>query len=202
MLRSLKQMLNLTSVPRIIECFDVSHNAGEDAVCSRVVFKDGRPFKSAYRKFNIKSFTGNDDYRSLTEVLQRRFARAGGTQAGDDEDVEEAWQIPDLVLIDGGKGQLTAALKGMQNAGMRVINGGADEASEVSGSAAAVRVCSIAKKNEDVYTWMEDGSRQIVNTSPDESGVLMLREIRDESHRFAIRSMRSRRTKRMLSSGQ
>lgn len=192
-------MLNLTSVPRVIECFDVSHNAGEDAVCSRVVFKDGRPFKSAYRKFNIKSFTGNDDYRSLTEVLQRRFARAGGLQT--DEVVDEAWQIPDLVLIDGGKGQLTAALKGMQNAGVRVVNGWADEASEVSGLGAAVRVCSIAKKNEDVYTWMEDGSRQIVNTSPDEAGVLMLREIRDESHRFAIRSMRNRRTKRMLSSG-
>ena len=186
-------MLNLTSVPRIIECFDVSHNAGEDAVCSRVVFKDGRPHKSSYRKFNIKSFTGNDDYRSLTEVLQRRFARAR-MQNGDEED--EAWQIPDLVLIDGGKGQLTAALKGMANAGVKVVNAGEEQDSP------GIRVCSIAKKNEDVYTWMEDGSRQIVNQRPDESGVLMLREIRDESHRFALRNMRKRRKKRMLSSGE
>ncbi|GMH59093.1 hypothetical protein TL16_g02758 [Triparma laevis f. inornata] len=198
---SLKSMLNLTDVPRVIECFDVSHHAGEDAVCSRVVFKDGRPHKESYRQFNIKSFTGNDDYRSLTEVLKRRFSRVGGEREGEGEgkgevqvEVEEAWQVPDLVLIDGGKGQLKAALKGMEEAGVGVVNG------DSGGTGLEVKLCSIAKKNEDVYTYVEDGTRQIVNSEPDEAGVLMLREIRDESHRFAVLNMRRRRKNRMMKS--
>ncbi|GMI13277.1 hypothetical protein TrVE_jg12585 [Triparma verrucosa] len=192
---SLQSMLNLTHVPRVIECFDVSHHAGEDAVCSRVVFKDGRPHKELYRQFNIKSFTGNDDYRSLTEVLKRRFARVNGDSEGEGEG-EEAWQVPDLVLIDGGKGQLNAALKGMEEAGVGVVNAVAASNSTTN---LVVNMCSIAKKNEEVYTYVEDGTRQIVNSEPDEAGVLMLREIRDESHRFAVYNMRRRRKKRMMS---
>jgi excinuclease ABC subunit C len=185
--KNLKTMLHLPTHPSRIECYDVSHSQGEFSTCSRVVFIDGKPEKSLYRTFNIKSFQGNDDYRSLTEVLERRFKRAY------ESDSDSEWAIPDLVVIDGGKGQLSAAYKGIRAAGVGVS--GVDSNYNLT-----VPVCAIAKRNEEVFALSNsDTPLSPLNKSPDEPGVLMLRQIRDESHRFAITRMRARRRRDFLS---
>jgi excinuclease ABC subunit C len=187
--RGLKDLLNLPAPPSRIECYDVSHSHGEFSTCSRVVFIDGRPDKSLYRTFNIKSFQGNDDYRSLSEVLERRFRRASSS--------DPDWAVPDLVVIDGGKGQLSAACKGIRAAGVGVY--GIDPNDDATG-AVFVPVCSLAKRNEEVFALNDSGAALVpLNDSPDEPGVLMLRQVRDESHRFAITRMRARRRRDFLS---
>ena len=99
----LKDILNLKKPPRLIEAFDISHLGGTDTVASMVVFKDGRPFKSAYRKYNI-NVDKVDDFESMREVVSRRYKRQ----------LNEKNTLPDLVLIDGGKGQLSAALESLK----------------------------------------------------------------------------------------
>jgi excinuclease UvrABC nuclease subunit len=138
-MKELKEMLYLDKDPRRIECYDISHTQGENTVGSRVVFIDGVPMPSLYRTFSIKSVPNGkpDDYKSLEEVLERRFRRVwkkktnnndhDGTNGGEEEgtttdhklqlvDENDPWSMPDLVIIDGGKGQLSAALKGMSRA--------------------------------------------------------------------------------------
>ena len=104
LLNELKDILNLNKPPRLIEAFDISHLGGTDTVASMVVFKDGRPFKSAYRKYNI-NVDKVDDFESMREVVLRRYKRQ----------LKEKNTLPDLVLIDGGKGQLSAALESIKS---------------------------------------------------------------------------------------
>jgi excinuclease ABC subunit C len=198
--KSLKELLALPSVPSRIECYDVSHSQGEFTTCSRVVFINGRPEKSLYRTFNIKSFEGNDDYRSITEVLERRFRRASERIGSDDEEGE--WAMPDLVVIDGGKGQLSAACKGLKAAGVGIWK--VDISSDNDRVTPTVPICSLAKKNEEVFAYGVSSEADTpllpLNKSPDEPGVLLLRQIRDESHRFAVHKMRARRRRDFLKS--
>jgi len=163
----LADMLDLQEPPSRIECYDISHTQGDFPVGSRVVFVEGKPAPHLYRRFNIKTVDGVDDYASLEEVLERRFRRA---QTDDD-----SWSPPDLVVIDGGKGQLSAALKGI---------------SKATGQE-TVPICALAKDQEQVFVV---GQADPVNDQPNTPALLLLRALRDESHRFALKNHRNRRS--------
>ena len=169
----LKKVLSLQRYPRRMECYDISHVSGVDKVGSMVVFIDGEPDKTSYRRFRIKTVEGSDDFACLQEVLKRRLDKIG-------TDEEENFPAPDLLVIDGGKGQLSSVkeiLDGYPNVNADLI--------------------SLAKKQEEIFTV----SSQEPVVLPRRDFVLrMLQRIRDEAHRFAITYHRSLRGKRALSS--
>jgi excinuclease UvrABC nuclease subunit len=194
----LAQLLSLQRNPSRIECFDISHTHGSFPVGSRVVFIDGKPAPELYRRFNVRTVVGVDDYASLEEVLERRFRRASVNGIGGPVDPHDPWAMPDLVVIDGGPGQLGAAIKGMSKAQVFPPNevGLESQLSDRSAKSekdrkATVAVCALAKSNEDLYV---HGVSSPVNEAKDSPGLLLLRALRDESHRFALRSHRSRRS--------
>ena len=209
----LASMLSLEKPPRRIECYDISHTQGKFAVGSRVVFINGKPSPTLYRTFNIKTFEGNDDYASLEEVLERRFRHIWADDSESLVGKGNPWMLPDLVVIDGGVGQLGSALKGMAKAGvfpqlqakrLPVKFGDGNIVEEevgieievnhiVGGSQrnAHVAICALAKSREEVF---EPGSSIPVNDSPDSPALLLLRSLRDESHRFALSKHRNRRS--------
>ena len=167
---SLQDRLDLKVVPRIMVCFDISHLQGAENVGSVVLFENGAPKKSEYRHMKIKGDWGNDDYRSMTETVSRYFRRR----------LEEEKPIPDLVVIDGGKGQLSAAL-----APLRAL-----ELDQVA-------VAALAKKEEEVF--LPDRSEPVVLPRQDVA-LYLLQRIRDEAHRFAVTYNRKLRSKRTLRS--
>jgi excinuclease ABC subunit C len=172
-LRELKQKLHLPGMPRRIECYDVSNIQGALAVSSMIVLEKGRPKPAHYRRFRIKSVPGADDYAMIQETLSRRFRRglAGGN----------TWAItPDLVLIDGGKGQLNAALEIRRELGLD-----------------SVPIASLAKENEEVFI---PGERQPVCMTKDSPALHILQRARDEAHRFAISYHRRLRRKESITS--
>lgn len=223
-IKDLTAMLSLKKEPKRIECYDISHTQGNNAVGSRVVFINGKAAPHLYRTFNIKGVSGPDDYASIEEVLERRFRRVWGTGIDDNDhdshlvDGTDQWAMPDLVVIDGGKGQLSAALKGMSKANVFpegpskdsqfISSAGADddnagfdilEISEefyppskasASKQCANVPIVALAKRNEDVFI---SNNSDPVNKYADSSGLLLLRALRDESHRFALKAHRRRR---------
>jgi excinuclease ABC subunit C len=167
-LRELKNRLRLPKMPRRIECYDVSNIQGVLAVGSMVVLEKGWPKPAHYRRFRIKTVTGADDYAMIQETLRRRFKR-GLTGEG-------TWAIiPDLVLIDGGKGQLNAALELRQELGLD-----------------SIPMVSLAKENEEVFI---PGDPQPVYIAKDSPALHILQRARDEAHRFAISYHRSLRHK-------
>ncbi|MBI21304.1 MAG: excinuclease ABC subunit C [Chloroflexi bacterium] len=162
-LRELQEELGLPNLPKRIECFDISHLQGSNVVASMSVFQNGQPMKSQYRKFKIKdNKIGNDDYASMKEVIKRRLTRI--IEKGK-KDFSFS-KIPDLILIDGGKGQLSAVMEVILNLGVRDI-----------------AIASIAKKEERIF--LPDFSESI--TLPEKSqGLFLLQKCRDEAHRFAV----------------
>eukprot|EP00531_Pseudo-nitzschia_arenysensis_P014228 CAMPEP_0116152804 /NCGR_PEP_ID=MMETSP0329-20121206/20876_1 /TAXON_ID=697910 /ORGANISM="Pseudo-nitzschia arenysensis, Strain B593" /LENGTH=645 /DNA_ID=CAMNT_0003649609 /DNA_START=104 /DNA_END=2041 /DNA_ORIENTATION=+ len=206
----LANLLSLEIAPERIECFDISHLQGDFAVGSRVVFVNGRPQPHLYRRFNVKTVEETrDDYANLEEVLSRRFLRARST--GGLVEKDDPWSVPDVVVIDGGKGQLTAALKGMAKADFFPSNiasiveetdefdfGPAEEwnsnETKQNGSAVFVPVIALAKGEEEVF---QPGSKHSINDKADSPALLLLRALRDESHRFAVSSHKKRRSKSM-----
>src|SRR5262249_41061534 len=156
-LRALRDLLDLEVEPRRIECFDISNIQGSDIVASMVVFEDGLAKKADYRKFRIRGVTGApDDFASMREVVGRRYKRR----------LEEGKDLPDLVLIDGGKGQLGAAEKALEELGL-----------------GEQPVASLAKKEELVFLRGREDPLVLPRSSP----VLQLvQRVRDEAHRFAI----------------
>jgi excinuclease ABC subunit C len=172
-LQELKNRLRLSKMPRRIECYDVSNIQGTLAVASMVVLEKGWPKPANYRRFRIKTVTGADDYAMIQETLRRRFKR-GLTREG-------AWGIiPDLVLIDGGRGQLNAALKARQE-------------SELD----SIPMASLAKENEEVFI---PGDPQPVCIAKDSPALHILQRARDEAHRFAISYHQKLRRKQFVSS--
>jgi excinuclease ABC subunit C len=167
-LGELKDVLELPRMPKRIECYDISDIKGTSAVGGMVVFEDGQPQKAYYRRFRIKTVEGTDDYAMMQEVLRRRFRKAG--------EFEGSWGIvPDLVLIDGGKGHLNAALEAMKAIGM-----------------GSMPIASIAKENEEIFRPVVAGPIILPKGS---AALRLLQFIRDEAHRFAIgyhRKVRSR----------
>lgn len=183
-LQALKKDLRLKSVPRRIECFDISHIQGKDTVASMVVFSEGKPKKSDYRKFKINTVsdeTGKpDDFLSMREVIYRRFRRiaeSGGESHADRTGDDMSFgSKPDLIIIDGGKGQLSSAVKVLDDLGIRDID-----------------TIGLAKKLEEVYFPGDSVPQNIPKIS---GGLKLLQRIRDEAHRFAITFHRSLRDKR------
>ena len=176
----LAEVLDLSYVPTRIEAFDISNIQGTNSVASMVVFEKGKPSKKDYRRFRIKGIEGPDDYASMAQVVERRFKRGLEEKKtletqGKDPDFGKFSRLPDLILIDGGKGQLNAAISSLRKLGLDYIP-----------------VISLAEKNEEIY--MENQDEPIV--IPKNSLALqLLQRIRDEAHRFAITYHRSLRGK-------
>ncbi len=170
-LEELRERLNLESLPIRIECYDISNVQADSPVGSMVVFQDAAPKKAHYRKFGIRGVAGQDDYAAIAEVISRRFARQRDAAA--DEYDESFAATPNLVVVDGGKGQLSAALAAMH-------------AFELP----RVAVIALAKRQEEVF--VPDRSEPVVlpRHSP---GLQLLQRIRDEAHRFALGFHRQRR---------
>lgn len=172
----LQQVFGLDTLPRRIECFDISHTGGELAVASCVVFNEKGPAKASYRKFNIEGITPGDDYAAIKQAVMRRFLRVKSGEV----------QRPDLLLIDGGKGQLSAALEGLEAA-----------------DCLDVRIAAVAKGPT-----RRAGMEEIIvperslpmRLPPDSPALNLIQRVRDEAHRFAITGHRSRRDKARLTS--
>lgn len=191
-LEEIAEALELDSAPLRIECFDISHLQGDDVVASMVVFEDGLARKSEYRRFQIKSFEGQDDVRSMHEVVSRRFRRylqeklktgewepEEGDGASPDEDgrPRRFAYPPQLVVVDGGQPQVAAAKRALEELGV-------DD----------VAVCGLAKRLEEVWLPGEDDPVVLPRTS---EGLYLLQRVRDEAHRFAIQYQRNKRGKRL-----
>ncbi|MBO7221419.1 MAG: excinuclease ABC subunit UvrC, partial [Clostridia bacterium] len=172
--KQLGDVLSLKVSPRRIECFDISHISGVDKVSSMVVFEDGEPKKSHYRKFKIKTFDGNNDFASMKETLMRRLERLNNP----DENDESFSSIPDLIIVDGGKGQLAYALDALALQGRQDIE-----------------IISLAERNEDVYLGRDP--KNAVVLPKDSVALQLLQRVRDEAHRFAITYHRNLHGKRM-----
>ncbi len=165
-LSALKRDLRLNILPRKIECFDISHIQGSDTVASLVVFVDGKPKKSLYRKFIIKSVEGVDDFASMREVVQRRYSKLK----------DENNPLPELIMVDGGKGQLSSAVEILNDLGFKDYN-----------------IIGLAKRLEEIFFPSNPEAQTIPKTS---SSLKLLQHLRDEAHRFAITFHRERRSKR------
>jgi excinuclease ABC subunit C len=166
----LQRELGLVRLPRALVCFDISHAQGTDTVASLVWFENGRAKRSEYRKFKIATVEGVDDFASMREVVHRYFARR----------VSEEKPLPDLVVIDGGKGQLHAAQDALQGLGLGELP-----------------VVSLAKREEEIFVPGRSDSIRLSRRSP---GLRLIQQARDEAHRFAITFQRKRRAVRTVTS--
>jgi excinuclease ABC subunit C len=166
--QSLQRDLRLKSLPRVIECFDNSHLQGTELVSSMVCFVDGKPQKSEYRRFKNETVNRNDDFATMREAVSRRYKRL----------IEEGKRLPDLIIIDGGKGQLSSAVQVLKELGIFE----------------KLRVIGLAKRLEEVFFPHSAEPLLLPKTS---SSLRLLQQLRDEAHRFAItyhRKLRSKRT--------
>jgi excinuclease ABC subunit C len=186
-IKKLQERLSLRRVPKRIECFDIAHIQGAETVASMVTFVDGLPARALYRKFRVRS-VANDDFAAMYEVLGRRFKRALGS-GGDDV----GWAMPDLVVIDGGKGQLASALAAIGDAGVPLDG---DRALDVIGLAKERELASGAAPDR-VYL---RHAKEAVQLRANSAELFMLARIRDEAHRFANTFHRDRRSKVALTS--
>ena len=183
-LRELQEALGLEGPPKRIECYDVSHVQGTSVVSSMVVFEDGRPAKSQYRRFRARIADRNDDFANMRETLKRRFARAfAGSSAGDGKAVagRASWPLPDLVILDGGKGQLSVGLAALADAGRLQIP-----------------IAALAKEREELFVPSRPDPIVLPRTS---QGLYLVQRIRDEAHRFAVtyhQAVRARRAVRSI----
>ena len=186
-LAELQQALGLEGPPRRIECFDISHVQGTNVVASMVVFEDGRPAKQGYRRFRTRIGDRNDDFANMRDTLRRRFARSivrsgavDGGSAGDGEAVaartDDAWPVPDLVILDGGKGQLAEGVGALSDAGLLQIP-----------------IAALAKEREELFL---PGRPEPIVLPPRSQGLFLVQRIRDEAHRFAVTYHQQLRGKR------
>lgn len=171
-LRILQQDLRLTQLPEVIECFDNSNFQGTNPVASMVRFVNGLPDKQGYRHFNIKTVIGPDDFASMKEIVGRRYKRI----------LEEQGRLPDLILVDGGKGQLSSACEALKDLSLY----------------GQVPIAGIAKKLEEIYFPDDPIPLHIHKKS---AGLLLIQRIRDEAHRFAITFHRQKRSKATITTG-
>jgi excinuclease ABC subunit C len=172
-LEELRECLNLESLPLRIECFDVSNIQGESIVASMVVFQDGRPKNAHYRTFAIRGLEGQDDVGAMREVIARRFTRARAAEPD-----ESFSQLPNLVVVDGGRGQLAAALAAMEELDL-----------------VRVAVVALAKREEEVFV---PGQAAPFRLDRHGAGLQLLQRIRDEAHRVALRYHRRRRSSKAM----
>ena len=166
----LQRHLGLQRVPRAIVCFDISHAQGTDTVASCVWFQNGRPFRGEYRKFKVKTVAGVDDFAAMREIVERYFRRR----------IDEAKRMPDLVVIDGGKGQLGAAQEALANLHLNEMP-----------------IVSLAKREEEIFV---PGRAESLRLPRRSNALRLLQQARDEAHRFALTYQRLRRAKRTVTS--
>ncbi len=188
----LQESLNLPELPKRIECYDISNTQGTNSVGSMVVFENGKAKNSQYRRFQIKTVAQIDDYSSMREVLTRRFKRLGiasqqlvkerdnSSQADENYTIDSFTNIPQLVIIDGGRGHLNAALEVFLNLGIKNIS-----------------LCSLAKRDEEVFLPDVPEPVYLDRNSP---SLYLIQRIRDEAHRFAITYHRQRRSRLSIKS--
>lgn len=169
-LERLREDLRMEKVPAHIECFDNSNLQGTNPVAACVVFKNGKPLKSEYRMFHVKTVEGPDDFASMTEIVERRYARL----------LSENRSLPELIVVDGGKGQLGAAYAALASLGLEE----------------RIFLISIAKRLEEIYRVGEDLPLMLDKRSP---SLKIIQQLRDEAHRFGITFHRKVRTKRAVS---
>jgi len=184
-LAELQQVLSLSAPPNRIECYDISNTQGTSSVGSMVVFSKGVPDKKLYRRFNIRTVVGPDDFASMEEVLDRRFRRWKSAQEmklepGEKPDAAFSL-LPDVLIVDGGKGQLSRAVKILDRY-------------DLSGK---FTVVGLAKQEEEIFIPDRSASLKLPRHS---QGLYLLQRIRDEAHRFAITAHRKRRTRLGLKS--
>ncbi len=191
-LEQLREELSLPEIPRRIECYDNSNIQGTNPVSSMVVFEDGRPASNQYRRFKVKTVVGADDFATMAEIMRRRFrhaertlantVEAGADGAGDESapPSSEAWALPDLVIIDGGPGQLGAAAQAMREMGVHHIP-----------------AVGLAKRFEEIYVPGEDEPIVLPRGS---EALYLVQRIRDEAHRFAITFHRQLRARSSIQS--
>lgn len=171
-LSGLQKDLRLNEIPKHIECFDNSNIQGSNPVAACVVFKDAKPSKKDYRHFNIKTVTGPDDFASMKEIIYRRYFRL----------LEENQDLPQLIIIDGGKGQLNAAVESLEKLKLR----------------GKIPVIGIAKRLEEIY-FPDDPVPLYINKNSE--SLKLIQNLRNEAHRFGITFHRDSRSKSMLKSG-
>jgi excinuclease ABC subunit C len=159
-------------LPRHIECFDNSNTQGSDPVSACVVFRDGKPSKKDYRHFNIRTVEGPDDFASMTEAVERRYKRL----------LAENEPLPQLIVIDGGKGQLSAAVEALERLELR----------------GKIAIVGIAKKLEEIYF---PGDPYPLHIDKRSSSLKVIQHMRNEAHRFGINHHRGRRSKRVVRTG-
>jgi excinuclease ABC subunit C len=169
----LKELLGLSKYPKRMECYDISNISGVDKVGSMVVFVDGEADRNSYRRFKIKTVEGANDYASHQEMMRRRLAKLGTEE-------EERFPKPDLMIIDGGKGQLSAVKEVFDEMGVHDIE-----------------LISLAEREEEIFTLFSEESIRIDHR---DYALKMLQRIRDEAHRFAITYFRNIHSKRNLAS--
>jgi excinuclease ABC subunit C len=167
---ALERHLNLMEPPRRVEGFDISHFQGGETVASMVVWEEGKMRKSDYRSFNIKGLQQPDDFASIRQAVERRYRRV----------LEETGALPDLIMIDGGRGQLNAAIDALTELGVE-----------------DTPIVSLAKREEEIYV---PGIPEPLRLSRDDMGLRLLQQVRDEAHRFAVSRHRARRNARTLHS--
>ncbi len=167
-LQALQETINMSSLPYRIEAFDISNIQGTNSVASMVVWEAGRPKKSDYRKFKIRGVVGPDDFRSMAEVVERRIKRS----------LDKEWPMPDLMIMDGGKGQLSAALDVLEKYNLK------DQP-----------IMGLAKRKEEIFLPGRSDSIQLEERSP---VLKLIQQVRNEAHRFAITFHRQLRTKRSM----
>ena len=170
-LEKLQKDLRMKEKPIHIECFDNSNIQGTNPVAACVVFKDAKPSKKDYRHFNIKTVEGPDDFASMTEVVYRRYKRL----------MEDKQSLPQLIVIDGGKGQLNAALKSLEELGLR----------------GEITIIGIAKRLEEIYFPNDSVPLYLNKTS---ESLKLIQYLRDEAHRFGITHHRNKRSKAAIKS--
>lgn len=175
-LGELQEALALESVPERIECFDISHSGGELAVASCVVFDSSGPLKSDYRRFNIEGVTPGDDYAAMRQALTRRYTRLKTGEA----------RLPDLLLIDGGKGQLAEALAVLEDLQIQGLT--------------VVAVAKGSTRKPGLETLIVGSERRELALAPDSSALHLIQRVRDEAHRFAIGALQKRRAKKSSAS--
>jgi excinuclease ABC subunit C len=183
MLAALAEALDLETPPKRIECYDISNIQGDSAVGAMVVFEDGRPRNDHYRHFKIKFVPGPNDFAMLQEVLRRRLERLESAQRREDADIvgdRSFTSRPDLILIDGGKGQLSAALEVLESVGY-----------------ADIPTFALAKEREEIFA---PGRAEPIVQEKNSPGMFLVQRIRDEAHRFAITHHRKVRSRKALTS--
>ena len=171
-MEAMRRELRLEREPRHIECFDNSNLQGTNPVASCVVFRDGKPSRKEYRHFNIKTVVGADDFASMREILTRRYSRL----------LEEGAELPDLIVVDGGKGQLSSAYAVLQELGI----------------ADRVPIVGLAKRLEEVF-YPNDSVPYYLSRTGEPLKVIC--HLRDEAHRFGITHHRNRRSKNFIKTG-